>query len=343
MDTSSTVRGLKNAAFVIIGALTSAIAGLYVSPPVSFWILATILVAIVLLFLFADGKFGALYHLWHLRTRSGILIRGIPVKKPKIGILKDMDWDDETTENHSFTDVAPKEWEDEIKELAKQKNLKVKVKLITTEKHFNRYAVIINPYGGVYPETNLVRGTTRDQIFAYVAEEGLFVNVADIPGFWAYSKAIERKRHATPPIWGLSESGIIGQIAFTRTPFIVNLGLGVYDTEGLLDTEGVPLTDWNTECEGEFGFLQEGSRKMLVHRVAKIESNVRPVFKTRQTDKMEVTPFFIEFYGTGRFLISLVCQSENDSLYSNAQMKGLLADLIVAMLKDRSLGMRSGD
>ena len=341
MDTSFTGSGLKNAAFVIVGALLSTIiGGLCATPHVPCQILVIMFVAAILLLLFALGTFDALYRLWYLKTRNG--------KRSKIGILKDMDWDAKTTENHSFTDVAPKEWEDEIKEQAKQKNLKVKVKLITTEKNFNKYAVIINPYGGVYPEANLVRGTTREKIFAYVAEGGLFVNVADVPGFWAYSKAIERKRHATPPIEGFSKGRIIGQITFKHTPFMVKLGLEVYSTKPLHDKEGVPLDDWNTECEDEFGFLQKGSRKMLVHRVPKIESNVRPVFKTRQaktdhTPEMEVTPVFIEFYGTGRFLISLVCQSENDPSYSNGQMKGLLADLIVSMLKDRCLGMGSGD
>jgi len=181
------------------------------------------------------------------------------------------------------------------------------------------------------------------------------VNVADIPGFWAYSENLKRKRHATSPVWYRTEErGLVGEITFMLTPFMVKLGLEVYNTRPitivnnkrtvshLLDTEGAPLVEWNTECVGDYSFLREGSQKMIIHRVAKIESNTSPVFRTRSIGTIEVTPFFIEFYGAGRFLISLVCQSENNPSYSNSQMKGLLADLIVEMLKNRSLGMRSG-
>jgi hypothetical protein len=292
--------GGKHAAFVSIGVLASAIVGLYITPPVYPWMVVTLWVAIVVLLLYATGRFTAFSRQYHLRTRKGFL-----VKRPQIGILNNMGWDDQKREISTFTNVKPGDWKREIKKQANQKNLKVKVGMI--KKNFHRYSVIVNPYGGVYPETDLVRLETLDRIFTYVAEGGLFVSVADIPGFWAYSENLKRKRHATSPVWYRTEErGLVGEITFMLTPFMVKLGLEVYNTRPitivnnkrtvshLLDTEGAPLVEWNTECVGDYSFLREGSQKMMIHRVAKIESNTSPVFRTRSIGTIEVTPFFIE-------------------------------------------------
>lgn len=158
--------GGKHAVFVSIGVLASAIVALYITPPVCPWIVVTLWVAIVVLLFYATGTFTTFLRQYHLRTRKGFL-----VKRPQIGILSNMGWDDQNGEIFTFTNVKLEDWEREIKKQANQKNLKVKVKMI--EKNFHRYSVIVNPYGGVYPETDLVRLETLDRIFTYVAEGGV--------------------------------------------------------------------------------------------------------------------------------------------------------------------------
>jgi hypothetical protein len=32
-----------------------------------------------------------------------------------------------------------------------------------------------------------------DEIFNYVKEGGIFLNISDIPGYWAYNKLLERR------------------------------------------------------------------------------------------------------------------------------------------------------
>ena len=65
-----------------------------------------------------------------------------------------------------------------------QKHFKISIKY-NSKKFF--YPVIINPYGGLYIEDNLLNLTTLDNIKEYVSKGGIYVNIADIPFWYSYS------------------------------------------------------------------------------------------------------------------------------------------------------------
>jgi len=58
--------------------------------------------------------------------------------------------------------------------------------------------MVINPYGGVYPEDDLSTLKSLDNIFDYVRNGGIYVNIADIPFYYAYERNLKRRIDTTP-------------------------------------------------------------------------------------------------------------------------------------------------
>jgi hypothetical protein len=65
----------------------------------------------------------------------------------------------------STAPILPEEWKKLIEDSAKKERIKkIRVKLIKIKKTFDSYATIINPYGGIYPESDLENFVTMDKI-----------------------------------------------------------------------------------------------------------------------------------------------------------------------------------
>jgi hypothetical protein len=60
------------------------------------------------------------------------------------------------------------------------------------------YPIIINPYGGAYPEHDLENFSEFKQILSYVDGGGIYVNIADIPFYFARTKSQHRLLDTTP-------------------------------------------------------------------------------------------------------------------------------------------------
>lgn len=108
--------------------------------------------------------------------------------------------------------------------------------------NFDKYTAILNPYGGVYPERDLSNYETLNKILNYVREGGFFINVADIPGYFAcplvkpWGKieiALRNAPYAYKFIPNLS--GLLRPVEkvpfFGDTPFTEKLGLRMHNTE----------------------------------------------------------------------------------------------------------------
>jgi hypothetical protein len=291
----------KDLALLFAGALASVLGGIVFKPDISTRYLFLLIFAVLLLILFGSGA------MTYTRRKARLWRReGFWFLKPKIGILNDMGWDKANTETYSWTDVGPEGW----KELLKSHLIKsAKISLINSDKHFDSYIAVLNPYGGVYPEADLKTSQTLNKIFDYVNKGGNFVNVADIPGYWAYNQLLKRRLDATPAIYriGQTEQGNVSITSvrpFIRTPFMERLGLQVYATEK------ENLRTWTTSREDQLG----EPFQITVHRVALVEKNVVPFINLKECGSADVTPLFRVNYGEGRFLISLLFQgpdSEN--------------------------------
>lgn len=70
--------------------------------------------------------------------------------------------------------------------------------------HAAQHPIVINPYGGVYPEVELGGYRSFQEILNYVRDGGVYVNVADIPFYYAYSHELGCRVDTTPFVHGLS-------------------------------------------------------------------------------------------------------------------------------------------
>jgi len=301
---------LKSLALLIGGALIGAIAGLLVSWIGSHQIITVIIVIIAIVCIAYGLSFlSKLWHCWNICGRQ---------QRLKIGILKDIPKNEE--EGWVHTNVYQEKWKDEIERQVKNKE--IEVKLIAVKDNFDPYTAIINPYGGVYPEHNLGKLETLDKILKYVEEGGLFVNVADIPGYFAYNELLKRKLDITPPaFWAIRPDGKIEPIRpFDRTPLMEKVGLRAYSVNGTWKIEFEDI------CKDILGLGIKGTN---VRRVVVIEKNVKSVVKPIQIiDEEKRTPIVFVEYGDGEFLLSLIWINEQDRSVKE-KLVTALAKLIV--------------
>lgn len=75
-------------------------------------------------------------------------------------------------------------------------------RIIKSDRYFWLFPVIINPYGGAYPESDLSDSRSLEQILDYVKNGGIYVNVADIPFYYAFSPETGRMVDTTPRVSG---------------------------------------------------------------------------------------------------------------------------------------------
>lgn len=292
----------RSLALLLAGAIAGLVGSLLVQNlGFSFWLIAILLIVLVLLVLLGIGMDSFIIHHYRIQTRK---------KRATIGILNDMGWFPEDQQVSAGTDISPKVWLQAIEDDAREKKAEVRVGLIKSTDSFTPYAVVINPYGGVYPEQNLASFATLDKIFSYVQEGGLFVNVAATPGYWVYHPLLKKRMEATVPVWHVdpTEGGAKKLRAvrlFSMVPWMKRLGLMVWNVEGEFK-ENLNL-DFDTKFEQVTGSKLQGVR---LHRLAMLEENVEAVCKMSVLDgaaqSRQRTPIFFATYGNGAFLISLI-------------------------------------
>lgn len=318
-------KSLESLALLFAGALASVIGGLFFRPPVCSKYLWSLSAIVVILIFYGSGMISRMCHSYNLRARKGSWL-----VVPKVGILNDMGWDLENKEIYSWTDVHPEEWKKEIERQAEKNKTRIKVELVNTKKNFDPYIIILNPYGGVYPERNLKNFETLNKIFNYVNEGGVFVNVADVPGYWVYNPLLKRMLDATPPIYGIDKTSggeiLIKPIRpFQLTPFMEKLGLQV------LNIENSKLSEWNVEFKEKINRAAKEIGRIKVHRAVVVERNVDPIMKPKRLERIDVTPLFFVNYGEGKFLISLIFENCNQ----NSKIKEVLAGIITALINPK--------
>jgi hypothetical protein len=298
---------LKASALTLGGALIAITVALYVEKPPSYAWLPALIVPTIILFLYGMGAFKWLRHWWHTHTRQGIKIC---LKKPRVGILSDLKWDDFHTTYATYTNISPECWQRAIVRETHQIYPKVKVKLISTKKNFDKFLIILNPYGGAYPERNQQILATLDRIFEYVAAGGIFVNVADIPGFYADRPELGHRL----PLGRQDLRDIL------HTPFMDRLGLyvyaGAYNNLMLTERFKIPPVEPFTGDRAVHTTLEE--YPILDPIVEPQEVNIGGRTRT-------VTQSFLKKYGTGKFLISMLPITKS----KNSEMRDVLARIIV--------------
>ena len=321
---------VKEFALLITGALISVCIGLFVQVPVCDAKAKVLIVITILFFLIGTGEIQKKWHWCYIKGRK---------LAPKIGILNDLN-NDLNKEIYTGTDISPEEWEKEIKELARNNEINIKVDLITVENYFDRYNAIINPYGGVYPEYDLKNFETMNKILTYISEGGLFVNVADIPCYWACDPSIKPLRRIDTalreaPYAYINKEGLVIPIKrfplFELTPFTRELGVDVYKIEVCSNFDWGVL-EFEDACFKKF---EVGDLEVKVHRAAEVKDFLDPIIKSQNLEweapkKPKVTPIFFVTYGDGKLLSSLIFENSKDHTEKiRNELKRMLAKLII--------------
>ena len=304
----------KALAFTLVGALISITLGLYIKKTPSYPWLAPLIFFIVILSLYGAEVFAPLEWVGKL-IRTGIKIR---LLKPRIGILNDISWEERHQLYATYTNLSPKDWQDKILYTAEENGVKVRVQQITTKKNLHGYMIILNPYGGAYPERNLQTFATLDKIFEYVAKGGLFVNVADVPGFYADSPKLDHRVAVGSAIVDWESKRTL-----LETPFMRKLGLRVY-------------TGKHTDLvfAGRFaGFSVPGLQgDRSVRTELEGHSILQPIVHLK--DDKNIAQSFFKRYADGRFLISMLPITDYPA------MSDVLAQIVVYEVRQTSLGKK---
>jgi hypothetical protein len=207
-------------------------------------------------------------------------------KNPNIGILNDMGNDMTNNETSNYTDFSPEDWKNTL-----DKKTNLKIELININKSFDNYVAILNPYGGVYPESDLKKLSTLTKILDFVNEGGIFINIADIPTYWAYNTRIQRKLDTTAPVYEIENNELKSSRPFALTPLIKELGLQIFRVKPI---------------KQNFKKFSEQDVNIFSERIATIESNVDSLIPATLVANLKTTAFFTVRYGEGDFVISLV-------------------------------------
>lgn len=314
---------LKALALLFAGAIASVIGGILLSPPVPRFYIYISSAAVIILILYGSGAVSKTWHSYHLMRRKGKRIFAA-----KIGVLTDIDWKPEEWDN-AWSDITPVEWKKEMESHAKHNDLRINVKLISIRQNLDQYVAVLNPYGGVYPETDIMKSESLNKIFEYVSEGGIFINISDIPGYWQYDPKLKRILDATPPIYyEVTPYDVEAIRKFELTPFMKRMGLKAYNSEG------TAVHDWKVEFAEGFNTLKKAGMQIKVQRTIVVEKNVKPIIKPISVEGIgEMTPLCMVYYGKGIFIISLpgINKKRNPE---NIELKRVISQILSRLIKE---------
>lgn len=254
-------------------------------------------------------------------SETRITIRNSRSFCPKVGIFTGVSQNFDSEIPLVWTDISPEEWKNEIEEIARERGEKIKVKFVFSVDSFDSFNAIINPYGGNYPEVSFGNFPVYDKILNYMRNGGLFVNVADIPTYWAYNPRLNRILDRTPAVYGISGEEVR---FFNRAPLMQELALRIQNIEQLQP----PILPF--QMLERYSNLNPDITNLLPSRAVIIEGNVESVIQPIRIREQDMTPLFFCNYGDGRCLISL--SFLNDSFIQNRPLKSVIAQLVIDQL-----------
>jgi len=281
---------------------------------------------------------------------------------PAIGIISDLPWDNESPEKKThmwaWPQMNPKEWRRRVLEEASKNGVRIKVKHIKihhihTRSFLERYNAIINPYGSVYPEIDTKEMLVWNAIQRYVRNEGLFVNIADIPLYWVYDlntdalyDSVKRTYQYVPLEFvrsgeslKLKHTSLEGIAPFAETLFLGDVKVQVINMEQLKGSASVPRYPLELR-EDHFGGCSLGIAAL--HRAFEIhqgeKGRVQSVVKEIEHGGYLLSPICFVDFGKGKFLISLPFLDGEDQTDSiKERITWLQCALVIKKVANRKL------
>lgn len=198
-------------------------------------------------------------------------------KRRRIGVFSPYEINEK---NSSWVNVSLKQLFNTLR------SAKVKFSQVASTGWIFEYPVIVNPYGGVYSEKNASTLESLNSIFDYVRKGGVYLNIADIPFYYAYDEDLQRRVDTTPLINDLS---ILR--SFLATQVSQRLHVFVFGINGPAHPE-------------IFRVIQIGENSINHH------GSVIPV--PYQDTSYDCSPVVAIPYGRGHFLFSTLHVNQNN-------------------------------
>lgn len=160
---------------------------------------------------------------------------------------------------------------------------KIRILKIKSTKSLLKYPIVINPYGGSYPEENFDKLESFNLILDFVRRGGVFVNIADIPFYYAYSEIHERNIDTTPFAGSFQLERSFFETLITQKLAVFVLGL-------------------------------EDKRFTEAQRVFVLNQSTKNLFRSTIADKGigDRSPYIALSYGLGYFVFSTIAVNEHN-------------------------------
>jgi hypothetical protein len=108
----------------------------------------------------------------------------------RLGILNghvdEYDSQEKPCEKYAFIDYRLDDWEKRFSQIVNGGKNRYDIKKIPMSRTSNEFAVIINPFGEVYPEGDPRKRLAFNILKDYIADGGVLVNTAGFPFFYAW-------------------------------------------------------------------------------------------------------------------------------------------------------------
>ena len=172
---------IKKISLLLAGSLLGITFSLYKNEISQYtsWIISTIFILI----LYGFGLFEGIFRIWVLVNRK------INNSRKRICIYAPYEIE---KNNSSWINIYLAQFKKELD------NKCIKYSITKKENSFLRYPIVINPYGGAYPEKNASTLQSFNNIFEYVRSGGKYLNIADIPFYYAFDESLKRRIDTTP-------------------------------------------------------------------------------------------------------------------------------------------------
>lgn len=308
---------MKGFLFTLLGACVSLLGSVFISDidsdiEAKIRNLLCYLTFVILVLVFWDKIISSYYTVIQYGRTKGLKF------SPKIGVLSDLSWD-EGKDVVGWSNISPEKWK---RSIMNKFPWRYRVKLIKSTRDLRSFISIINPYGGIYFEDDLETKKSLRKIFQYVNYGGYFINVADVPGYWAYDPKIGRKTLAAPTQYLLNQktNEHEAKVSFNQVPFIKKLGLEIHETEKSV------LYQW--EPKSNIMPNINNISKISVQRAINCKENVNPIIESKNVGETKLSPFVEINYGKGKFVISTISLSEADKKFENGKMRDVIIDYL---------------
>ncbi|MCK4733060.1 MAG: hypothetical protein KAT65_11450 [Methanophagales archaeon] len=286
-------------------------------------------------------------------------LRWYRTKKPVIGIVNDLPWPENGGYGWSWSRMNPEEWHSKVNDIIKKRRINAKAKIIKIAKPWtrwflDRYLVVINPYGSVYPEIDMENQTIMRLILHYVRCGGMFVNVADIPFSFPYDSkrkimygAFTQDVHLYKQlVWQLRQVRYDQDVIetsppypYVETPFLRAVKVNIVATE----VRKFNSKAKQTEIFPMFASLKLNNSNLIlenvaIHRGIVCDSHVKSIVEEleweREWERMRFTPLCYIHFEKGKFLVSLIFLEHDDNRVVREGITNLLCDLVIKEVKD---------